>query len=68
MFMVEECIQNKDTELTNTKCTTIILSKGGDNFFMAHIEDRERYERLVDVYALFMDRTVTKTKEAGLDR
>ena len=32
---------------------------------MAHIEERERYERLVDFYALFMDRTVAKVKQLG---
>ena len=41
--LLEEYIQNDDLELTNTNHTTNILSKGGDNFFMAHIEDRVRY-------------------------
>ena len=43
MFQIEECIENDDKALINTKNTTINLSKGGDNFFIAHIEERERY-------------------------
>ena len=44
MFMIEEYIQNDDTELTNSKNTTIILSKSGDSFFKAHIENRNQYQ------------------------
>ena len=43
MFMVEECIENEDLKLTTTKNTTIALSKSGDDFFMAHVEDKNRY-------------------------
>ena len=43
MFMVAEYIHNDDLDLKNIKNTTINLSKGGDNFFMGHIDDRERY-------------------------
>ena len=43
MFMIQEYIQNEDLGLTSSKNTTIVLSKGGDNFFKAHIEDNERY-------------------------
>ena len=65
MFMVEECIENEDLELTNTKNTTINLNKGGDDFFMAHIEDKERYQRLADFYSDFIHRTVTKVRQLG---
>ena len=43
--MINECIQNDDIDmqLTNIKNTTIILSKGGENFFIGYIEDVERY-------------------------
>ena len=43
MFTIEECIENADLALTNTESTNIVLSKGGDNFFKAHIEGMERY-------------------------
>ena len=34
--LVEEYFWNEDNDLklTNTKCTTVVLSKGGDNFFI----------------------------------
>ena len=67
MFQIEECIQNDDKALKNTKNTTINLAKGGDNFFMAHIEERERYESLVDIWTPFIDRTVSKTKQEGFN-
>ena len=35
--LVQECIQNDDWALNNTKCTNTVISKGGDNFFIAHI-------------------------------
>ena len=41
--LVEEYFQNDDKALTNTKSTTIALDEGGANFFIAHVEDRERY-------------------------
>ena len=41
--LVEEYFWNDDLELTNTKSTTIVLKKGGYNFFIAYIEDWERY-------------------------
>ena len=41
--LVEEYFWNDDLELANTKSTTIALKKGGDNFFIAYIEDNERY-------------------------
>ena len=64
-FIIEEYIENKNTELTNAKCTTIILSKGGCNFFIAHLEDKDRYQRLVDIYIDFILRTVNKVKQVG---
>ena len=63
--LVEEYFWNYDTELTNTKHTTIILSKGGGDFFIGHIEDRERYQGLVDIYSLFTLRILTKLKQVG---
>jgi hypothetical protein len=65
MFNVEECIQNEDLELTNTKNTTIALAKGGDSFFMAHIGDKEGYKKLVDIWTRFIDRTIYKVKQLG---
>ena len=65
MFMVEEYIQNKDKALTNSKSTTVNLNKGGDWFFLAHIQDKERYARLVVDYTGFIDRIVAKTKQLG---
>ena len=65
MFQIEECIENEDKALIYTKSTTINLSKGGDNFFLAHIEDKDRYERLVDNYSPFIHRTVSKVREVG---
>ena len=41
--LVQEYFWNDDLELTNTKSTTIILKKGGHNFFIAYIEDRKQY-------------------------
>ena len=43
MFWIEECIENDDKALTKTKNTTNALSKEGKHFFMAHIENNERY-------------------------
>ena len=43
MKLVAEYFWNEDPELTNNKHTTIGLGQGGDNFFIAYIEDRERY-------------------------
>ena len=42
-----------------------MLSKGGDNFFIAHIKDKERYIGLVDKYASFMRRTANKVRQRG---
>ena len=42
-YIVEEYIENEDKALTKTKNTTINLSKEGVNFFIAHIENNERY-------------------------
>ena len=67
MFMIIEYIENEDKQLTNTN-NTINIGKGGDNFFIAHILERERYCRLVLNYADFIDRTVAKTKQLGLTR
>ena len=61
--MIEECIENIEKALIYTKNTTIHLSKSGDCFFMAHIEENKRYLRLVDIYADFIHRTVAKTKQ-----
>jgi hypothetical protein len=47
MLMIGECIENEDKALTNIKRTTIALNKGGHNFFIAHLGDKERYEKLV---------------------
>ena len=63
MFQIEECIENEESGLTNTKNTTVVLSKGGDNFFTAHIENKKRYQKLVDIYYSFIHRTVTKIRE-----
>jgi hypothetical protein len=68
MFMIEECIENHDMQLTNTKKTTIVLRKGGDDFFKAHIEDKERYKRLVDIYYSFIHKTVSKVREVGFNK
>ena len=57
MFQIEEFIQNEDKALTDTKNTTVNLGKGGDNFFMVHIEDKERYKRLVTDYNGFINKT-----------
>ena len=65
--LVEEYIQNDDSELTNTKFTTINLSKGGDNFFIGHIENRERYCGLADIHTPFTARTVGKVRQLGFD-
>ena len=67
MFQIEECIENVDKALSNTNNTTVILSKGGDNFFMAHIENKKRYQKLVDIYTPFIHRTVTKVRQEGLN-
>jgi hypothetical protein len=64
-FQIEECIENEDLGLTKTKNTTVILSKGGDNFFTAHIENKKRYQKLVDIHTPFIHRTVTKVKQLG---
>ena len=61
--LVEEYFWNDDLELTNTKSTTIVLKKGGDTFFIAHIEDREQYLRLLDNYTRFRLTTVTKVRQ-----
>ena len=66
MFQIEECIQNEDLELTSTKNTTVVLSKGGDNFFTAHIENKKQYQKLVDIWTPFIHRTVTKVRQVGL--
>jgi hypothetical protein len=66
--LVEEYFWNDDKALTNAKCTTIVLNKGGDDFFVAHLEDRERYQRLVDKYADFIHRTVIKARQVGLTK
>ena len=63
--MFEECIENEDLFLTNTKNTTVVLSKGGDNFFTAHIENKKRYKKLVDIYYSYIHITVTKVKQVG---
>ena len=63
--MVEECIQNDDKALINTQCTTVVLSKGGDNFFIGHIENRERYFGLIDIYNGFIDNIVSKARQVG---
>ena len=41
--LVQEYFWNEDKQLTTTKCTTIILKKGGHDFFIAYNEDRERF-------------------------
>ena len=64
-FQIEECIENEDQLLTNNKNTTVVLSKGGDNFFTAHIENKNRYQSLVDIYTPFIDRTITKVRQVG---
>ena len=66
MFQIEECIQNEDKALKNTKNTTIVLCKGGDNFFTAHIENKKRYQKLVDIWTPFTHRSVTKVRQVGL--
>jgi hypothetical protein len=43
MFSIEECIENNDKALINSKNTTSIFNKEGGNFFIAHIQDKERY-------------------------
>ena len=68
MFMIEECIQNYDTELSITKNTTIVLSKRGDSFFKAHVEYSDRYKQLVDVYTPFILRTMTRMRKMGLNK
>ena len=65
MFMIEEYIENHDTELTKTKSTTIALSKGGDNFFIGYISNWERYLRMVKYYDSFMNRIAAKVRELG---
>ena len=65
MFMVLEYFWNDDLGLTNTMSTTIIFNKDGDNFFMAHIGNRERYQRLVDSYTLFILRILSKARHVG---
>ena len=67
MYMIEEYIENDDLKLNNTKCTTIILNKGGDDFFMAHVEDKERYSRVkVDICSGFIRRTIKTVRQRGL--
>jgi hypothetical protein len=66
MYMVEEYIQNEDKALIYTKNTTINLSKGGNNFFIAHIREKKRYLELVDIKTSFIDRTVAKVRQEGL--
>ena len=68
MFMIIEYIENEDMKLTNSKCTTNALNKGADNFFTAHIQDKDRYQLLVHFYALFILRIVTKTKKVGFTK
>ena len=41
--LVVEYFWNDDLKLTKTKSTTIILKKGGENFFIGYVEDRERF-------------------------
>ena len=69
MFMVEECIENRDKALTITKCTNTVLSKSGNDFFIAHVEDNERYQKLVDKYYedinLFIQGTILKVRKLG---
>ena len=60
--MIEEYIENNDFRLTNNKNTTILLSKFGYEFFIAHLKEKERYEGLVDLYTYFILRIITKTK------
>ena len=43
MKLVQEYFWNDDMELTNTKHSVILLNKGGENFYIAHVEDRVRY-------------------------
>ena len=64
--LVQEYIWNGDWEMTNTKCTTIVLKKGGDNFFIAYIEEKIRYIELIDIYARFIYRIITKLRQLGL--
>ena len=66
--LIEEYFENGDTEMTNAKCTTIVLNQGGENFFKGYIDERERYQRLVNLYADFIHRTVTKTRQLGLTK
>ena len=58
-------VKGKSTELTNIKNTTINLSKRGDYFFIAHLDDIERYKGLVDIHASFIRRTVNKMRQLG---
>ena len=62
IFMIEEYIENEEIELKNTKNTTICLSKDGLYFFTAHLENKERYQKLVDPYHPFIHKIIAKTK------
>ena len=64
--LIEEGIWNDDKELTNAKSTTILLGKEGENFFLGYIENRERYQRLIDVYVYFIFRIEVKMRQLGL--
>ena len=66
MKMVEEYIQNEDKTLSNTQRTTVNLNKDGGWFFVAHIQDKQRYQQLVDFYANFIARTVAKVRQVGM--
>ena len=64
-FMVAECVENEDKQLTNSKCTTVNLKDGGHLFFNVHIVDNERYQRLYDFYTLFIHRIADKVRQLG---
>ena len=56
MFLVEEYIENEEEALDTTLHTMSVLNHNGRDFFLAHVEGKTRYTRLVCIYFSFLTR------------